>query len=178
MTRHRSARGRRAARRANRPTVARRIVAVLALAGLALVGFAPLAPTSAGWSTPVKATGGLSALTVPKATISTCSVSGGLLFPTITIGWNAPTGYTKANAEFGTDQAGSIVALAAGSVTTNGTTNPYSTAFTGALVSGLINGTRTVAVRIVQPGSTWSSAWATGAGSMNFLGFGLGCVIG
>lgn len=160
---------------------ARQVAAVIVLVGFALAVFALPQSTAASWSDSMNTSGSVTAVQVPKPTISTCNVSGGLFNPTITLIWTAPAGYSKTNAQFATQETVSglpvMVPLAGNAVTTTGSISPFTSTYSTGFLTGLLGGSKTVGVRMVHPGSTWTGSYASATASMTILGFSLGCVI-
>lgn len=157
----------------------RRIAATITLVGLGVAALVLPHQTVAGWSESVTTNGSVNALTVPRPTISTCNLQGGLS-PSISIVWSPPAGYNRTNATFGTleNVSGTLtmVPLSAGAVTTT-TTIPYTSTYSTGFLSGLLGGSKTVGFRLTHPGTTWSGAWRTVTASVTILGIPLGCTI-
>lgn len=157
---------------------ARRLAAVLTLVGVGVATLAMPQQTLAGWTESVNPQGSVNALTVPRPTITSCTVNGGL-FPTVRLTWSPPSGYTRTDAYFGTleNVAGvpTIVELSSGVTTT--TTLPYNSTFANSVLSGLFGGSKTVAFRLRQGTTNWYSQWSTATASVSILGFSQGCTI-
>ncbi|HEY9366737.1 MAG TPA: hypothetical protein VIP55_08900 [Agromyces sp.] len=141
--------------------------------------------TDAAWSGPEQGTGTFSALTVPRPVLGpTCTLVPGLagLSPVITVTWTVPasSGFTTANAQYGVgDLSGLevIVGPLLGSVTTTGpVSGVYTTKFGSGLLSGLLGGTKSVAVRFVHS-SGWTSAWSQANASMGLAGANPQCTV-
>ncbi|KQZ08884.1 hypothetical protein ASD23_11095 [Agromyces sp. Root1464] len=141
--------------------------------------------TDAAWSGPEQATGSFAALTVPRPVLGpTCTLVPGLagLTPVITVTWTVPagSGFTSANAQYGVgDLSGLelVVGPLLGSVTTTGpVSGVYTTKFDSGLLSGLLGGTKSVAVRFVHS-SGWTSAWSQANASMGLAGTNPQCTV-
>ena len=156
----------------------RRLAATIALLGLAAAALVMPQQTVAGWTETVTTDGSVNALTVPRPTITSCTVNGGF-FPTVRLTWSPPSGYTRTDAVFGTVQdvggVPTIVQLASGVTTT--TTLPYNSTFANSVLTGLLGGSRTVAFRLRYQSTNWYSEWRTATASVSFLGFSQGCTI-
>lgn len=142
-------------------------------------------PTDAAWSDAETATGSFAALTVARPALgATCTLVPGLagLSPVITVTWTVPagSGFTSANAQYGVgDLSGLevVVGPLLGSVTTTGpVSGVYTTKFGSGLLSGLLGGTKSVAVRFVHS-SGWTSAWSQANASMGLAGTNPQCTV-
>lgn len=157
----------------------RRVAATITLLGLAVAALVTPQQTVAGWTESVTPNGSVNALTVPKPTISSCNLTGGLN-PTIRLVWTPPAGYNRTNATFATLESVSgvptMVNLSAAAVTTS-VTLPYNSTYSTGFLSGLLGGSKTVGFRLTHPGTTWSGAWSTVTASVTILGIPLGCTI-
>lgn len=112
-------------------SVLRRVAATITLVGLGVAALVLPQQTVAGWTESVTPNGSVNALTVPKPTISSCNLTGGLN-PTIRLVWTPPAGYNRTNATFATLESVSgvptMVNLSAAAVTTS-VTLPYNSTY-------------------------------------------------
>lgn len=156
------------------------LAGVLGLSLLIGVGIAPSTQqTEAAWVDPEYASVTVTAYNVPEpvTVLPGCVTSSGLLGadPVITIYWRIPsgvTGYTVANAQFASFEGsllGSLLTPALGSLETTGSPSAYVTVVKGGLLTGLLGGAKSFAIRLVGPAG-WHSDWIVANSSLGLLG--------
>ncbi len=146
--------------------IAAAAVLVVALAGAGALMPARIAPTAAAFTdTSTVPTGNFGTLTLPKPTISSCSISGGLGQKTATIVWPEVGAWDYVAVLVETGQA----------MTVTDTGTSRQTQFSAGLLSTILNATYHVEVRSKLIGSTWTSVPATQPVTIALLGLGMSC---
>lgn len=153
--------------------------------------------TDAAWTDAELVGASASALNVPEpVTWKTpgCVASGGALGlnPTVTIYWRVPagaTGYSATSAEYAEITGGLLPTLLdplLGGISTTGTESGYTTVISGALLSGLLGGSKSFGVRFLYPGPVtpapspdrrWRSDWLVANATIGLAGANPQCSI-
>lgn len=161
----------------------RRIVLALAGATVLVSSVVPAtSSTEAAFTDVEHANATLTAYVVPRPSLfGSCTTNPGLLgaTPSITIDYALPAGFTTTALQYGVGGSPtSITRVTSGVTTTTVSTNRYRTVFTGGLLSGLLGGSATVAVRVLDvPHNDWTSRWATATGGSGLAGIGAYCTV-
>lgn len=139
--------------------------------------------TEASWVDAEHASASFESLTVPAPVGVTCTATGTLgVLPVMTLDWQLPAGYTLSDievAEFNAD--GLLMGLIDFLLSVDNTESlgdgNYRTTLRLGLLGGLIGGGKTIAFRVIGPG-TWRSDWLVARGTWSPLGLTNTCVIG
>lgn len=162
---------------------------VVGLAVLLGVASTPAAQqTDAAFTDDESAAATFTALTVPAPVESRspgCVASGGTLGlnPSVTIYWRIPagvTGYSVADAQYVEATGGLLGQLLdplLGGISTTGTASAYVTVISGGLLSGLLGGEKSFAIRLKGPGG-WTSSWLVADAKIGLAGANPRCTIG
>ncbi|WP_067194351.1 hypothetical protein [Microbacterium sp. XT11] len=164
---------------------------------LAVATVPPPQQTEAAWVDQELATAAVTALNVPEpVTWNTpgCVASGGALGlnPTVTIYWRVPagvSGYSASSAEYAQITGGLLPSLLdplLGGTSTTGSESAYTTVISGALLSGLLGGSKSFGIRFVYPGpvtpapspdNRWRSDWLVATASIGLAGSNPQCTL-
>ena len=157
-------------------------LAVAAMAATLVLVVPSVSTTDAAFTDAEHASTTVRAYVVPRPPIENpCTTSAGLLgaAPTITIVWTLPAGYASTDVEYGIGATATTLAkVTTNSATTSLGSGRYRTVFSGGLLSGLLGGSASVGVRILDaPKNNWTSTWSTATGSIALLGLGTTCTV-
>jgi hypothetical protein len=120
-------------------------VAMLLVAGAALVVATQSTPTDAAWSDPTAATDSFTALTVVAPTIVSCTAGGNVATPTLSVQWSFPagSGYTSpTNINLYYSNNGlipNLLPITSGATTTGPTGGVYTTTYNIGLLGGILS---------------------------------------
>lgn len=139
--------------------------------------------TEATWTDSESAAASITATDVPEpVATANCVLKPGVagLDPIVTIYWRIPAGTPEnlvSSIEYGQGSNGvleTVLGPLLGNLSTTGSTSAYTTVVKSGLLTGLLGGSKKIAIRLVGPGG-WKSDWLVAEASMALAGLSPKC---